>query len=72
MEKTKVLVKSQKNPSGQICLASTKDIELSEKITLKEGIPFVSVSPLIYQKMKSPKSVSVWLLNGQLYFDPIF
>jgi hypothetical protein len=68
MEKTKVLVEKSKNPSGQICLAPTKDVKLNKDFTLKQGIPFVSVSPLTYQKMKSPKSVTVWLHNGQLYF----
>jgi len=77
--KVKVLVKSVKNPSGQIALAPTKDTVIVEVMTdegLRKGTlikdkVFYSVSPVTWSKMIKPKTIYVWYHLGKIYCEPL-
>ena len=72
MEKLKIQVKSVKKSADSVSVCPTKDIKLSEDLTLKKDKLFTSVSTWVWNKMPSPKSINVYLVNGRLYADPVF
>lgn len=71
MEKIKVLVISHKTSPEFVTLSSTKDVQVNADYILKKDTIFYSVTTEIYDQMKKPKSVYIWLINGLLFAEPI-